>query len=68
LDCADAEPGPGKGRTGRLPREDCKVGDEYCCALREQAPKKNNEDLPKPDKTIAWGQILSYARPCGAFP
>ena len=43
------------------PREDCKVGDEYCCALREQAPKKNNEGLPKPDKTIAWGQILSYA-------
>src|SRR5262249_23157458 len=43
------------------PRDDCKVGDEFCCALREQAPKKNNEDLPKPDKTIAWGQILSYA-------
>lgn len=40
--------------------DDFSVGDGYGCALRAQAPGLN-ADLPKPDKIIAWGQIISYA-------
>lgn len=39
---------------------DVEAGDGYCCALRAQAPALN-EQLPGPDTTIAWGQVLSYA-------
>ena len=36
------------------------VGDGYGCALRAQAPGLN-PNLPLPDSSISWGQILSYA-------
>lgn len=36
------------------------VGDGYCCAVRDQAPRYR-EPLPDPPKTIAWGQIISFA-------
>src|SRR5262249_20094570 len=39
---------------------DALTGDEYCCALREQALPLNGPQ-PKPDNTIAWGQIISFA-------
>jgi hypothetical protein len=39
---------------------DIRVGDGYGCALRNMAPPLN-PSLPKPDKSIAWGQIISYA-------
>ncbi|MGZ3195916.1 MAG: hypothetical protein ACXWI1_02200 [Croceibacterium sp.] len=35
-------------------------GGDYCCALRDQAPPPNTKPAD-PDKSIAWGQILSYA-------
>jgi hypothetical protein len=40
--------------------DDIRVGDGYCCALRNQAPKLNAPPIP-PDSSIAWGQVLSYA-------
>ena len=39
---------------------DVQVGDGYGCALRAQAPGLN-QPPPSPDKSIAWGQVLSYA-------
>jgi hypothetical protein len=39
---------------------DISVGDEFCCALREQVPALN-ATLPGPDTSISWGQVLSYA-------
>ena len=45
-----------------MPRStDVSVGSGYCCALRNQAPTQLNPSLPGPDKSIAWGQVLSYA-------
>lgn len=39
---------------------DLSVGDEFCCALRDQVPGLN-APLPGPDNSISWGQVLSYA-------
>jgi len=39
---------------------DISVGDEFCCALRDQVPPLNAK-LPGPDNSISWGQVLSYA-------
>ena len=39
---------------------DVQVGDGYGCTLRAQAPGLN-QTPPGTDKTIAWGQVLSYA-------
>jgi hypothetical protein len=39
---------------------DLSIGDGYCCALRNQAPKLNAKPVG-PDTSIAWGQVLSYA-------
>jgi hypothetical protein len=44
-----------------VPRSsDTRIGDGYGCALRDMAPPLN-ATLPGPDKSIAWGQIISYA-------
>ncbi len=40
---------------------DIRVGDGYGCALRNMAPPLNDPSLPKPDTSISWGQVLSYA-------
>ena len=39
---------------------DVQVGDGYGCTLRAQAPGLN-QPPPGTDKSIAWGQVLSYA-------
>ena len=39
---------------------DVQVGDGYCCALRAQAPGLNAKQPPV-DKSLSWGQVLSYA-------
>jgi hypothetical protein len=41
--------------------DDCKDTDEFLCGLRDQAPKEIIQDPPKVDKSIGWGQVLSYA-------
>jgi hypothetical protein len=40
--------------------DDVQVGDGYGCTLRAQAPGLNQQP-PGTDKSIAWGQVLSFA-------
>jgi hypothetical protein len=40
---------------------DVRVEPGFLCALRAQAPSLNQKNLPGPDTSIAWGQVLSYA-------
>jgi hypothetical protein len=41
--------------------DDFKDTDEFLCGLHDQAPTQLNPDLPPPDTSIGWGQVLSYA-------